>query len=368
MVDLPHELTSEDYAGDSAEADRRLIALNRGAIDFAGEAVAEYGIDANFFDRAGKTNGAGSPATVAHNESYAAHLAGLGERYELLDAPAMHELTGSRHYLSGLYTPGTVVLQPAGYVRGFAAGLARVAEVHENSPVTAFARDGTGGDAGWRVETPRGAVTSARIVLATNGHLESFGIARGRLMHIFLFACMTEELGPELRARLGGAPRWGITPSDPMGTTMRRIDAGQGGHRIVTRTCAEFRPGMTTRAGQMRRAARVMRRKFDARFPALAGVRMEHAWAGHLCLSWNGVSVTGEIEDGVFAACCQNGLGTTRGTLTGICAAENASGVSSDVTAHFGAQPAPARLAPPPLAQIGATAVLRWREWRARSE
>ncbi len=37
----------------------------------------------------------------------------------------MHDLTGSRHYVSGLYTPGTVMLQPAGYIRGFGDGLRR---------------------------------------------------------------------------------------------------------------------------------------------------------------------------------------------------------------------------------------------------
>ena len=53
---------------------------------------------------------------------------------------------------------------------------------------------------------------------------------------------------------------------------------------------------------------------------------MEYRWAGHLCLSLNGVSLMKEIEDGVFSACVQNGLGVTRGTLTGMAAAELACG------------------------------------------
>jgi glycine/D-amino acid oxidase-like deaminating enzyme len=43
----------------------------------------------------------------------------------MLDAQAMRELTGSAHYVSGLYTPGTVMLQPAGYIRGLRRGLRR---------------------------------------------------------------------------------------------------------------------------------------------------------------------------------------------------------------------------------------------------
>lgn len=364
MIDLPHELTSSNYAGDSEGSDRSLIALNRYAIEYARAAVEEYGIDPNFFDPAGKINGAASATSHAQNVSYAAHLDELHERYELLDEKSMFELTGSHYYRSGLYTPGTVMLQPAGYVRGLAKGLASAVDIYENTPVTAFRRQG----AGWQLTAPGGKVSAGKILLANNGQIESFGIKRGRLMHIFLFACMTEELGKDVLARLGGRSRWGITPSDPMGTTMRRIDSGQGGNRIVTRSCAEFRPGMESSEHGMQRAKAVMRAKFDARFPNLADVRMEYVWSGHLCLSRNSVSVTGEIDQGVFAACCQNGLGAARGTLTGICAAEQASGVSSQVTTFFAKQPEPPSLPPEPIATIGATAVLRWKEWLARME
>lgn len=71
------------------------------------------------------------------------------------------------------------------------------------------------------------------MILATNGRLESFGLVRDRLMPVVLFASMTAELGAEAPTLPGGQPRWGATPSDPVGTTMRRIDRGQGGHRIV---------------------------------------------------------------------------------------------------------------------------------------
>ena len=121
MIDLPHELTSEDYAGSGD--DRTVIALNRQAIAFAGAAVADYGIDQNFFDPVGKVNGAVSTTAQAHNRSYAKHLQTLGEVSEVLDPQQMYELTGSRHYQSGLYTPGTVMLQPAGYIRGLGQGL-----------------------------------------------------------------------------------------------------------------------------------------------------------------------------------------------------------------------------------------------------
>jgi glycine/D-amino acid oxidase-like deaminating enzyme len=288
----------------------------------------------------------------------------MGEAHELLDTQSMAELTGSRYYTSGLYTPGTVMLQPAGYIRGLALGLAARIALFEDSPVTALARSGPD----WKVETANGSVTAVKVILATNGHLESFGFATGRLMHVFLYASMTPELDADALKRLGGASRWGITPSDPMGTTVRRIDGAQGGNRIVTRTCATLRSEMEASAADLARAARVQRQKFNARFPQLAGLRPEYEWAGHLCLTLNAVSVTRELEPGLYSACVQNGLGTARGTLTGIAAAELALGETSAVTRHFTAEAEPRRLPPRILRDSGANAVLRWKEWRAKDE
>ncbi|WP_299624477.1 FAD-binding oxidoreductase [uncultured Tateyamaria sp.] len=362
MIDLPHDLASDDYAGSGD--DEMLVTLNRHAIRFAAQAVEDYQIISDFFDPVGKVNGAATHQGDAHNRSYAAHLTALGERSEWLDAQAMQDLTGSRHYRSGLYTPGTVMLQPAGYVRGLAQGLNKAAQIHENTPVLSIRRAG----AGWRLKTPKGQVDAGRVITAVNGHLESFGIAKGRLLQLFLFASMSEELGAEARAALGGAPRWGVTPADPMGTTMRRIDPGQGGHRIVTRTAAVVRPGLKPHERDLKRAAHMHRLKFAERFPQLASVRQAYVWGGHLCLSLNSVAHAREVEDGFFSACVQNGLGTARGTLTGIAAAERACGAASDVTAFFDAEAELKRLPPQPFATLGANAVLRWKEWRAGAE
>lgn len=363
MIDLPHELTSDDYAGHGD--DRGMIALNRQAIAFARGAVQDYGIKADYFDPVGKVNGAASETADALNRSYADHLTSLGEPNERLDAQGMFQLTGSRHYVSGLYTPGTVMLQPAGFIRGFGEGLrAAGVGIWENTPVTAFTRQGSG----WTLSTPPGTVSAAKVILANNGHLESFGFAQNRLMHVFLYASMTVDLPAETLKTLGGQPRWGVTPSDPMGTTMRRIDTALGGSRIITRTCASFLPGMEASDAALRRTAAVHARKFADRFPALAGVRQEYTWAGHLCLTRNGTSIARELEPGLTAATVCNGLGTARSTLTGIAAADLAMGLETDVTRHFAAEAPPTKLPPKPFSTLGANLFLRFKEWRAGAE
>ncbi len=365
MIDLPHELTSSDYAGSGDSHDRQLTALNRQAIAFAASAVEEYGIPAGWFQRAGKINAAASATGMAANESYARHLHDLGEPHEMLDAQAMREITGSAYYQGGLFTPGTAMIQPAGYVQGLAAGLeGQGVRIHEDSAVLRIESDAQG----WRLATAQGSLRAPRVILANNGHLESFGFLRGRLMHIMLNACMTEELPAEAIRALGGHECWGATPADPMGTTVRRIGPAQGGNRIVIRQGGYYRPNMQTSAHDLSRLVGIMREKFDARFPMLKGLRFEYSWSGHLCLSKNAVSVMRQLEPGLYAACVDNGLGTTRSTLTGIGAAELLCGRTSAVTAFFAAEAEPSRLPPHPLDTIGANAYMRWKEWQARQE
>lgn len=365
MIDLPHDLTSKDYVGSESTKDRGLTPLNRHAIAFAGEAVEDYDIAPRFFARTGKINAAVSEQGDRANRAYADHLTQLGEPCERLDAAAMEELTGSPIYTSGLFTPGTVMLQPAGYANGMAGGLARNGvRIFPKTPVTAFEKAPTG----WRVETPDGRVNCSRIILATNGHLASFGFSPRRLMQIFLFAAMSEPLDEETERRIGGQPEWGLTPADPMGTTVRRFVDCRGGARIVTRTCVDFRPGMDVPEQVMKRATHMMRKKLDDRFPQAKGLPHQFVWAGHLCLSMNGASVATEVDEGVHAACVQNGLGTTRGTLTGIAAAERILSAPSAVSEFFASAGEPSRLPPEPFTTLGARVYLRWKEWRARRE
>ena len=362
MIDLPHELAANGYAG-VAEKDTRQIRMNRAAIEFAAGAAEEYGLSREAFGRDGKVNAAATEGGLAHNAEYARHLATLGEPHDLLDAADMRALTGSDYYLGGLRTPGTAMIQPAMFVRGVAEGLAPVVDIFERSPVTALTREGPD----WRAETPGGAVTAPRVILGVNGHAESFGLFRRRLMHVHLYASMTRALTPEEVRRLGGTPRWGLTPADPMGTTVRRI-SGTGGDRIVVRNRVTYDPSMEIRESRIGAMGRSHDASFTARFPMLADVAMEYRWAGRLCLSWNGVPAFGEVDRGLFAACCQNGLGVARGTAAGMLAADLAAQGNEPLVAEMLAQDAPSRLPPEPFASIGATLTLRWKEWRAGRE
>ena len=358
MIDLPHDLASDSYQG-AADSDLQQIAMNRAAIAFAAEAAAELGMPAEAFAQSGKVNAAATAKGAAHLLDYARHLENLGEPCTPLDAKAMRDLTGTSYYQQGLFTPGAAMVQPAMFVRAAAAGAAGGVDLYELSPVTALSRIGSD----WCATTPNGAVTAPKVILAVNGHAESFGFFQRRLMHVFTYASMTRVLTAKEEARLGGQPNWGILPADPMGTTVRRV-AG----RIVIRNRFTYDPSLAVVDRRLDSVARNHDRSFAARFPMLDGVEMHYRWGGRLCLSRNSVPAFGEVEENLFSACCQNGLGTTKGTLSGMLAAELATGTDNPMISDMLAFDQPERLPPEPLAWLGANATIRWKERKAGAE
>lgn len=365
MIDVPHNLSAGEYSAAGAEATALEIAQNRFAIRFAAEAAAEYGMDRDTFDPSGKINAASTERGLGFNERYAASLSRIGETNTLLDAKTMQELTGSRYYLGGLQTPGAVMIQPAEYIRGFAAGVAPKVQLFENSPVTQLERQG----GVWTARTPRGSVSAPKVILAVNGHIQNFGHFKGRLMHVFTYASMTVGFRPsDFGRHASGAGRWALLPADPMGATVRKITDRQGLGRIVVRTRFTYDPSMQVSEARVAGIAVTQRKSFVARFPELAAVPMEYSWGGRLCLTLNNVPVFGEIEDGLFSACAENGLGTVKSTLAGVLAVDLAAGIDSEMLASFKHQPAPKRLPPEPFAWLGINGVMRWQELRAGRE
>lgn len=364
MIDVPHNLSTGEYSGSDEAATKLEIAQNRYAIAFAAQAAADYSMCSDTFDPSGKVNAAATPRGLELNQRYADSLSKIGERHSQLGAAAMRQLTGSEYYLGGLYTPGAVLIQPADYIRKFAAGLGPTVDILENSPVLELQSK----EKLWRARTPNGSVTAPKAVLAVNGHVQDFGHFKGRLMHVFTYASMTEgfkssDFGPNT----SGSPRWALLPADPMGATVRKVESN-GLSRIVIRTRFTYDPSLRVSQDRVDRVAAEQRRSFDARFPALARVPMEFSWAGRLCLSRNNAPAFGEIEENLYSACCENGLGTVKSTLAGIMAIDLATRTQSDALSAFMRHASPSRIPPEPFAWIGINSAIRWQELRAGRE
>jgi glycine/D-amino acid oxidase-like deaminating enzyme len=363
MIDVPHDLTSDDYGG-KAEKDHRDIRLNRAGIDYALDAKSAYGMSDEAICSSGKINGAVSARGVSHNDGYAQHLTQLSEPFERLSAADMQKLTGSAAYIDGLYTPGTAMLQPAMYIRALAEGIENAGvTIFEQSPVIELKQQRSV----WQAATPNGAIQAGKVVLTVNGHLQSFGYYQRQLVHIYTYGSMTRELTSTEVQQLGGEKVWALTPADPLGTTVRRI-SGTGGDRLIVRNRATYNPSLNVGDDYLKQVAEDHDRSFIYRFPMLKHVDMQYRWGGQLCLSRNNVPVFGEVESNLYAACCQNGLGTAKGSVSGKLIAEFASGHTSALLEDQQAEVEPSTLPPEPFASIGAKAILRWGEYRAGRE
>jgi glycine/D-amino acid oxidase-like deaminating enzyme len=242
--------------------------------------------------------------------------------------------------------------------------LADKVDVFEHAPVLELTRSGTT----WRARSRRGSVTAPKVIVGVNGHIEEFGHFRRRLIHVFTYASMTAAFSEdEFGRQATGRPRWALLPADPMGATVRKVSAN-GLSRIVIRTRFTYDPSLRVSEARVEKIAAQQRRSLDARFSPLAKVPFEYRWAGRLCLSRNHVPAFGEVEEGLYSACCENGLGTVKSTFAGMMAADLAISMPSKHLEAYKNQPKPSRIPPEPFAWLGINSVIRWQELRAGRE
>lgn len=360
IIDLPHEVSSDDFSGESEAKFKQSVLLQRSAIALAMDLAAENNWGRDIFDPCGRYSVATTAEGDKHLLDYAGQLSKMGEDHRLLDAKEIEAVTGSAAFTSGLFTPGTVIVQPAAYVRALADSLKNPVSLFERTPALSFERFGDT----WLIKTPQASINAAKIIMANNGHAESFGFFKRQLLHVFTYASLTEKFEP---SRLKGERKWAATPALPMGTTVRRINT-DGGDRILVRSRYTYNPGIEVSGSAIRRAGSVHDGKFVNRFPGLRDLFMEYRWAGAMALTRNHVPAFGEIEREVYAACGCNGLGASNSTAAGIAAAELAFNQDTELLRVFKKLAAPVRLPPQALTTIGAKVQLAYREWNAGAE
>ncbi|RWI85427.1 MAG: FAD-binding oxidoreductase [Mesorhizobium sp.] len=360
LIDLPHDIASGSFGVEAAAKSRDEILVARTAIQHYARLAQENGWDKYIFDPSGKYAVAMTEAGTEHLQSYSNQLKAIGEPHHLLGPAETEDLTGTRSFRSGLFTPGAVMVQPAAMVTAIADSFQKPVSLFERTPALSIEM----ASSGCVVKTPKGTIRTGQVIMATNGHAESFGFGRGELLHVFTYASLSEPFAPAL---LGGSRKWGATPAAPMGTTIRRIN-DRDGDRLLIRSRYTYNPIIEASGGTMKRAGALHDRKFAHRFPDLRHLKMQYRWGGAMALTWNSVPLFGQVEEGIFAACACNGIGGTKSTSAGIAAAELLLGHQSRLGDIFKAFDKPRALPPRPLVDIGARFNLAYREWKAGRE
>ena len=356
-IDLPHDIGAEDYIGDIDIA-KTVLKLNLGGQSFLKELIDRHGIECQF-RHCGKYQAAVEDRGIAVLDAYRRGLDKLDQPYEVIDGRDLPEHIGTHFYRKGLFTPGTALLQPSALVKGLADSLPANVSLYEHTPITEV-------DYGDKVvlRHANGSITADNLVLTTNAFGMSFGFLKGRMLPVFTYGSITRPLTEDEQARLGGKPFWGVIPADPFGTTMRRtVD-----NRLLIRNSFSYNPDGRANRKYLERFVERHRDSFARRFPMLPGVDFEYTWGGALALSRNHMGFFGKLAPNVYGALCCNGLGVTRGTVTGKLLADWLAGDKNELIEFLLNAPGPCANPPQPLVSLGLNANLMWGQFRAGKE
>ena len=355
VIDIPHNVGGDD--GGIAEA-QRALRLARRATEWLADIVKTHQIECQWSPK-GQYMAASSSEGEAALDEFTKGLDLIEEPYETHGGD-LKPLVGSSYYSRIVHTPGTVLMQPAALVRGLAATLPDNVTVYENTPATAI-------DYGPPVvaETPGGRIRAKIVIICVNGYAQQFGLYQGQIFPIVLFCSMTRQLSEAEHASLGCATDWGLVPVKAFAAPTIRYTQDR---RLTMRSKFTYHRSMQATAGEYQRAVRLQAQQLRDRFPELPSDIIEHTWSGVITMSQNHAPGFGQHAPNVWTAVCQNGVGVTKGSMSGMLAADMATGRDNPLIADMEALGQPSRLPPRPFVDLGVATMLKRFAWKDRAE
>ena len=357
IIDLPHNVGSVDLA--DLESSRRALRLSRSALGYLGDIVEKHQIRCQW-SRRGQYLVAVSAEGEATFEPFVKELEALGEPYRYLGRAETAREIGTEYYRASMHAPSIVLMQPGALVRGLADSLPENVSLYENTPALGIDYANP-----IQVHTARGSVDAGAVILAVNGFAPQFGHYRRQVFSLRAFASLTRPLTERERADLGGVGDWGLVPTNAFGGATLRYTQD---HRLLFRQGIYYAHRFSAEPSAHANARQAHLAPFRARFPMLPQVSFEHTWCGYVCLSRNFAPGFGRHRENVYTAVCQNAVGVTKGTASGMLAADLATGQDNALVGDMLQLGEPVRLPPRPFLDIGARASLAWWTWQGRAE
>ncbi|WP_232471073.1 NAD(P)/FAD-dependent oxidoreductase [Caballeronia hypogeia] len=342
-IDLAHNPRNQNFAEDEKGNSEELY-VNLEGNAYLKNAVEELGVECDW-DPQGKYHSAATDGGVQDLRNFAKALDRMGQKYRWVEAGEMREMTGSKHYIKALHHPGTILLQPAKYLKNAARALPKNVSVYENTAI----RSAQFGDVQHVFETKDAVIKASKVIICAAGYLTKFGFYRNSAIPVYTFASMTRELTESELKRVGNQSAYGLIPANSFGTTVRRtLD-----NRLLLRNVYAYANNFKTSLDDVMRARIQQQVAFDRRWPELSAMGFESSWGGLLTLSQNGGMVWGELAKNVYGAAFCNGTGVSRGTAFGKSIAELANGKSSRTIDILKSRATPARAYPKIITSVG---------------
>ena len=356
VIDLPHNVGADL---DDLDTLKRSLRLARAARQHLDEMVTINNIECQW-SRQGQLMGARSQSGEKVLDTFIKGLDLLGETYTDMDGDAVLARTGMKYYRRAIHTPGTVLMQPAALVRGLGESLPKNVSFYENTPVLEI-------DYGSKViaTTKGGKITADRCILAVNGFAPFLDHLKRKIFTIQAFASMTRALTDDEQAALGNPQDWGLVPAMAFGGPTMRYTMDK---RLVMRSFWGKRQSDVVRSVEYRRSRDLQLQQIRDRFPMIQGDPIMDTWTGQLGLASNFAPGFGKVRENVWSAMIQNGVGMTKGTMSGMLAADALNGIGSQLLEDIKAMGNPEQLPPQPILSMGIWAKVKWWEWSQRAE
>lgn len=303
--------TAHDFgalaAAHGVDKARRWYLAHCDAVDTVGRIASEEGIDCDF-RRAGRAKLAAKPEHFPKIEAaYRLLSAEVDPHVSLVGAQELSQEIRAEGFYGALIQHTSAQLHVGRFGVGLAHAAARAgAHIWEQAAVTGLVREG----AAYRLETPRGALSAAQVLVATGGASPQapFGWFRRRIVTVGSFAIATAPIPEALVDHLFPTRRNYVT-SRIIGNYFRLT----ADNRLVFGGRARF--ALSNPASDLKGAA-ILEKAMLRLFPDLAGTPIEHRWGGAIDLTQDRLPRAGE-HDGLYYAMGYSGHGVQMATHMG---------------------------------------------------
>jgi len=293
--------------GEAARRDWRQT--EAAAVATARDLIGRHGIDADTHSE-GETMMAHTPRAAATLGAQATRIeADYGVTPKIIPGEALAQAGMRGPFHAALTTPIGFALNPLKYALGLARAAAGAGtRIHAHSPVTSITSEGR-----FRLTTPDARITARRLIVATNGYSSDDLPAwlRGRYLPTQSNVIVTRQLtDAELAAQ--GWTSHQMCYDDRFFLHYFRLMPDK-------RMLFGMRGGLFSSPRHDGRMHRIIRRHFEAMFPAWANVETPHSWNGLLSLAPDLTPFTGPIPamPGAFAALNYHGNGVAMASHAG---------------------------------------------------
>jgi glycine/D-amino acid oxidase-like deaminating enzyme len=292
------------------------------------ECISKHGLDCDFEEN-GMLDVAMDDAQAKIMEEEYSIYKEWGIDVQLLHGKALEKEIKSPRYIAGLTTSLGATLNPAKLARGMKKIVENMGvEIRERSIVTRVIPGKIN-----HIDTELGEVKAPDIVVATNAYSHKIGFFQNRVYPIYTYVVATEPLSASQWEAIGWKNRRGISDYRMMFNYM--IPSADG-RIIIGGSDIKYYQNDGIAPGNNKSVSRDIVKDLILSFPALKGIKIDHAWGGPTAASLDflpSVGVMGEHKNIYYGVGFNEGVPSTQ--TGGRMISDLMAGEENEFTTHF---------------------------------